>query len=120
MKNYDFEKAVEIIDSQKANIETAELGMHEDWMWTAETVFEDNEYTTDLSKQDLTIGGISGSSWATPTLHVVFKDGSEKMLPCYSGESSQSGPPFPIVGVLSGPVQNSLPPLEYDRDGENE
>jgi len=90
MKNYNFNKAKQLIAENLENLESASLGMHEDWFWTAETVWENGEYKNELN-DETTIGGIGGSSWATPTLQLLFKDGSEKMIEC-------------SVGVLSQPV----------------
>lgn len=110
-KQYDFEKAQLTIEQRKSEIKTASLGMYEDWWWTAETVFEDGEYKRVLDGE---IGGINGSSWATPTLRLELVDGSEECIPCYKGESTQYQPPFPNLGVLSEPVQNRMPPLKFN------
>lgn len=111
MKNYDFQKAKQIIEENRENIAEASLGMREDWFWTAETVFEDGEFTQELTDEQV-IGGISGSSWATPAIGLVFKDGTEKMHPCFLGESDGEKPLFVQLGVLSAHVQDSLPPLD--------
>lgn len=143
MKLYGFKKAEELIEANRVNIKCASLGMHEDWFWTAETVFEDGEYTKELFKGDIStehekykaerkvglslfsdkyahilIGGIPGSSWATPTLQLEFEDGTDEMIPCYVGED------IPFVeyverkaavqaghSVLSGPCQDNITPL---------
>ena len=86
MKNYNFNKAKQIILENLENLESASLGMHEDWFWTAETVWENGEYKNELN-DETTISGIGGSSWATPTLQLLFKDGSEKMIECSEDET---------------------------------
>jgi len=48
MKYYDFHKAKQLIAENKENIVSASLGMHEDWFWTAETIFEGGEYKKNL------------------------------------------------------------------------
>ena len=151
MKNYNFNKAKQLIEESKDNLASASLGMHEDWFWTAETIWEGGEYkrilpdnadelqeqyikarTNGLSMylkkeegedfakpnpvyEQLTahcINGIYGSGWATPTLQLCFKDGSEKMIPCHNnGESSGNAPLSWTLGVLSGPVQTNISPL---------
>lgn len=78
MKTYDFNEAKSLIENT-SNLESASLGMHEDWLWTAESVYEDGEFTIELN-EDTKIGGLNGSSWATPTLQLCFKDGTEKMI----------------------------------------
>lgn len=64
MKYYDFKKAYEIIQSELENgLVEADLGMQEDWRWTAETMYPVDFDVRTLKK----IGGISGSNWATPS-----------------------------------------------------
>ena len=48
MKTYDYSKAKKIIEENKNNLESAALGMHEDWFWTAETIFENGNYKKEL------------------------------------------------------------------------
>ncbi len=87
MKNYDYSKAKELIEKHSSDLQEASLGMHEDWGWTAETIWEDGEYKKNLDEKP-EIAGISGSRWATPTIELIFKDGNEKMIPCFVGENS--------------------------------
>ncbi len=87
VKNYDYDKAKELIEKHSLHLQKASLGMHEDWSWTAETVWEDGEYKKNLDETP-EIGGIKGSRWATPSIELIFKDGSEKMIPCFEGENS--------------------------------
>ena len=51
MKEYDFDKAKAIIEKNKENVKSASLGINEDWFWTAETIYEDGEYTRELSDE---------------------------------------------------------------------
>jgi hypothetical protein len=137
MKYYNFQLAHQIIEQNKENLQSASLGMYEDWFWTAETVWEDGEYKKELFLGDLQaefekykarrnelesslkameeyghiqIAGISCSMYATPTLQLVFKDGDDKMIPVYVGESEREAP-VDHLGVLSGPVQANITPL---------
>lgn len=48
MKYYDYKKAKKLIDENKHQIKSASLGMHEDWFWTAETVWENGEFKREL------------------------------------------------------------------------
>ena len=80
---YDFIKAKETIeqDTDFDFIESASLGMEEDWSWTAETVYQKGAgFVTDLAKIK-EIAGISGSTWATPLLQICYVDGEEKNIP---------------------------------------
>lgn len=112
-KMYDFQKAKMIIEKQKDLIESAALGMEEDWFWTAETVFEEGQFTQDLT-QISTIGGIDGSTWATPVLRIQYVDGTEKVFESYAGESSGSNPFGSLLtsGVFSSEVQANMPKAE--------
>lgn len=110
MKKYDFKKAEKIIEDNKDKLTEAALGMHEDWFCTAEAVFENGKYNRKL-EDGMFICGIYGSYWATPTLQLCFKDGTEKMVPCHDdGESKERKIDFGL-GVLSGLVQENITPL---------
>ena len=110
MRTYDFAKAKRLIEAAE-NLESASMGMYEDWFWTATTVWEDGKWEHDLTTEP-TLGGIKSSDWATPTLRLDFigEEGC-RMVPCFTGEVS-GRQKFPIDGELSGPVQNALPSLE--------
>jgi len=112
MKNYDFNKAKEIIEKAE-NLKEASLGMHEDWSWTAETVWENGKFTQELN-ESTEIGGISGSSWATPTLQLSFDNGDDKMIEVSIGESNDKSSPFFSLGPLSQPVQDNITPLSKE------
>ncbi len=101
MKTYDFAKAKKFIEDNISSINTASLGMDEDWFWTAETIFENGTFTVDLEQPDCKIGGINGSTWATPTLEIEYKDGSFKKYNCYIGESDGARCPDFMFGVIS-------------------
>ncbi|MEK5175124.1 hypothetical protein NST63_18155 [Heyndrickxia sp. FSL W8-0496] len=113
MKKYDFKKAIRLIEENKSNLIEASMGMHEDWFWTADTIFENGKFVKDLD-DETSIAGINSSSWATPTIQLIFSDESEKMIPCYEGESTGSNPGIGLLGVLSGPVQENITPLSED------
>jgi hypothetical protein len=114
--NYDFKKAKKLILKHQKDLMTASLGMHEDWFWTTETAFENGMLTQDLDNITI-IAGINGSAWATPTLRLEFKDGTDKMIPCHDGTAhTRSQPPFPICGVLSTPVQALITPLSKEEE----
>ena len=73
MRTYDFLKAKQLISENAENLVSASLGMHEDWCWTAETIWENGEYKSNFPTDEETlekhkIAGINGSTWATPTM----------------------------------------------------
>lgn len=111
MKKYDFEKARDLIEAEKEVLAEAILGMHEDWSWTAETIWENGKYAVNLATVTK-IAGICSSSWATPVIKLKYTDGKSRFLECYKGESSGTKPDFLELGVLSGPVQDSIAPIE--------
>lgn len=84
MKYYDFKKAKQIIEERKESISIAQLGMAEDWFWTANTVFRDGSFIIDLDTVK-EICGIFGSEWATPTLSIVYKDDLEENIEVSTG-----------------------------------
>lgn len=112
MKHYDFKKAKRFIDEHKDEIKEASLGMHEDWFWTAETVFENGEYTTNLDADDLLIGGIKSSYWATPVLQIEYLDGRTEVYNCFTGESDGvNRTPF-LQGCISERISNERAQME--------
>ena len=141
MKKYNFIKAKQLIDKHKDNLERASLGMHEDWFWTAETIWENGEYKRELPdnadeineayiqarkngmsllsddanlyKDKILIAGIYESYWATPTLRLIFKDGTDKMISCHDGGESTGGNSIEL-GILSRSVQENITPLEEE------
>lgn len=105
MAKYDFKSAKQYIEIHRDQIESASMGMHEDWFWTAQTVFENDEFRLDLDEDGLKLGGIDGSYWATPTLEIKFKDGREERKDCFTGDVDGQKPEWFGLGCLSGPVQ---------------
>jgi hypothetical protein len=83
MKYYDYKKARDIISAMQDDIDTAALGMEEDWFWTAQTIFEHGKTIVNLFNKDLVLAGINGSYWATPTLKITLKSGKTYTIPCY-------------------------------------
>lgn len=81
-RKYNFKKAKEIIESNKKELKSASLGMSGDWSWTAETVFENEEYIINLDTVKK-IAGIDGSYWAIPTLQLEYKDGKYQDFSVY-------------------------------------
>lgn len=89
MKNYDFTLAKKIIETFTATteVESASMGMHEDWFWTADTVWTTEGYT-DTFKTGL-IGGIDGSTWATPVIQLTLVSGETHTFNCYKSEGEE-------------------------------
>ena len=112
MKEYDFDKAKEIIEQHKNEIVTAEMGMHEDWFWTATVIWEKGKYSKVFALEEKELAGISGSTWATPVISLEFKDGKQKMIPCFKGKSSAEKPSSFSLGCLSGPCQDAIPEID--------
>jgi hypothetical protein len=116
MANYDFRLAKQIIDSSK-DLDSAALGMHEDWFWTADTVWTKAEkYSRELTSET-TIGGIQGSNWATPVLELTFVDSTTKTFNCFPGMKGDELKSIEqqmmwASGVLSSPVQDYRDDIE--------
>jgi hypothetical protein len=153
MKYYDYKKVKSFIEKHKNIIDSVSLGMHEDWFWTAQTVYEKGVYKHDMPNDamqreeifiqkrkeglsmflegltlnpefdELTkhrIGGILGSSWATPVIHVVYFDGDEEYIECSIGDHSIDDVTIRIekemsvtenLGCLSKPLQDNISPI---------
>lgn len=92
MKNYNTNFIKKYIKEHKAEIETVTCGMREDWGWTAETVFENREFSSnyDWRKEHISVAGISGSTWATPVMEVEFKDGRTEIVECYEDDGERT------------------------------
>lgn len=106
MRYYDYEKAKLFIEQHKEEIKEASLGMHEDWWWTAETIFGDGKFTVELNK-DTMLGGINGSRWATPVLQVEYKDGTIKTYHCHDN-GEQSGIDENALMFMSGVITSEV------------
>lgn len=78
MKVFDNTLIINTVLKHSENIIRAVIGMEEDWRNTAETIFENGQYTQDLNIKIATSGGINGSYWATPVIKVHLKD--EKII----------------------------------------
>lgn len=50
MRNYDYKKAIEIIEQEKENLNSVYLGMISNWRWTSEMVWCKNSYLINLKK----------------------------------------------------------------------
>lgn len=121
MKSYDFNKAIHLINESKDCIESASLGMHEDWFWTAETIFGNGIFIKELKNND-EIACLNSSEWATPTLQLIFNDGEDKMIPCYYGDGIEipfgekiDKMVFWTGGCLSSEVQLNITDLEPEK-----
>lgn len=87
---YDYKKAIELIELEKENgLISADMGMAQDWFWTANEVWnkedgyininDNNSTLKDFTDED-TIAGINGSFWATPIIKLYFTNDLVKEL----------------------------------------
>lgn len=149
MKYYDYAKAKKIIEHEISNgLVNAALGMHEDWFWTATTIWDDGNWKKELptdnvkerineyinarqhrqengvdifelmeSFDDILIGGICGSDWATPVLMLEYPDDWTRNIECYfkDGESDSVNKNMSDwLGVLSAQVQEHRAGIELE------
>lgn len=116
-KEYDFKKAKALIEERIESLQSAALGMHEDCFWTAEDVYRDGKWLHNLDEIK-EVAGINGSDWATPTLNLNYKDGSEDMIEVSVGDQDISlGEKIQqqinwTSGVISSEVQANISPLK--------
>ena len=108
MSKYNYTLAKHTIQKYSDLLESASLGMAEDWYYTAETIYQNGVFEVELENEPK-VAGISGSTWATPTLQLSFKDGTEKFLDCYEGDTDVANKPDWLeLGCLSSPAQESI------------
>ncbi len=93
MKHYNKKFIREYIENHKEQIESVECFMREDWSWTCDTVFKDGEFCKgfDWKGKYLEVAGITGSTWATPTMEVEFKDGRTEIIECWIDDGDLFG-----------------------------
>lgn len=95
-KLYDFKKAKHLIEREKATVGqelvSVDLGMQEDWFWTAQEVWNQKEGDQIDFNTKNWIGGIDGSSWATPTIKFCYSDEKTKTLPCWMEGEQERDP----------------------------
>jgi hypothetical protein len=82
MKLYDFAKAKQIIEEKEHDLDSASLGIDEDWFWTAETIYDNGKFVMNLDEIQC-IAGIDGSLWGTPVLKLSLKDDSTMVVNCF-------------------------------------
>lgn len=82
MRNYDYKKAIEIIEQEKENLNSVYLGMISNWRWTSEMVWCKNSYLINLKKKPKILG-IGGSTRDKPTLKLCYKNGDFAYIDCY-------------------------------------
>ena len=107
MAKYDFKSAKRYIQMHSDLISSATMGMHEDWFWTAQTIYEDDKFSVNLDEKNLMIAGLIGSVWATPMLEIEFKDGTSVKKDCFIGAVGGQKPEWFKLGCLSQPVQDA-------------
>jgi hypothetical protein len=90
MKYYDGKKIKEYIRTHSDGLCAVEIGMGEDWSWTAEEVWRGGKFRKNLNRRFIKVRGISGSYWATPTLYAIFDDGRTEMIPVYWEDNNQA------------------------------
>lgn len=95
---YDTQFIKKYIQEHKDEIESVDCGMKEDWNWTAETVFSDGKLHScyKWDSKSINVAGISGSTWATPIMLVLFKDGRTEIVGCFLDDGSIA-PPYQIA-----------------------
>lgn len=90
MKHYNAQFIKNYIETNADKISIVDCGMKEDWSWTSETIFENGQFYPDIrfdvAHNTLKIAGISGSTWATPVMEVMFNDGHSEIVECWNDD----------------------------------
>lgn len=107
MRSYNYKLVKDLISSTTGVVD-AELGMYEDWFWTAKAIYHDGVYISDNLQSEI---HPTESYWATPALFLTLQDGTELMYDVSIGEKESDDNPVQY-GVLSSAVQQNLPELQ--------
>jgi len=86
MKNFNFALAKTIILTSK-NLSKGQLGMDEDWFWTAEEAWSAEKGFNKAMFKSKEVGHVGGSFWATPVLQLTFKCGKVEVFNCFTGQT---------------------------------
>jgi hypothetical protein len=78
MKTYDYKKIKQLIEENKSEIISVSAGMHEDWFWTAETIWENGKYLHELPDN-------------ADELHEKFIEARNKGLSMFLKEKDENG-----------------------------
>lgn len=117
-KYYNFILAKQIINSTK-NLQSASLGIHEDWFWTADKVYDHKKGFLIELNQDTKIGGLVGSRWGTPVPNLTYQDETVRTIQCFTGEPTDTlekieQEMFWASGCLSEPIQRQRDDIEIE------
>lgn len=92
MKHYNTDFIKKYITDNKDQIDSVFCFMAEDVPSTSDVVFADSDFKKGFNwkSQYLKVRGIDGSTWATPSMEIWFKDGKIKEMECWidDGESA--------------------------------
>lgn len=108
MKYYSTKIIKEFLEKNHG-VESITLGMAKDWSWTAST-FDINADGSvdglDLSNDKISVAGISGSAWATPTMRYTLMDGTTGSIDCYEYDGNTEDPlkvsKMKMIAALTG------------------
>lgn len=89
MKYYSYDIIKDFYDSHRDEINALYLGMAEDWTLTCSEFDSGSNHQIINAGQYLYVRGIPGSTWATPVMKVVYKNGLEEILPCYFNDGEK-------------------------------
>lgn len=86
MKKYNTQFIKDFIEKNAENIDFVVCGMKEDWNWTSEKVYtQENGFKRgfDWNSKHIRVAGIKESVWATPVMKVCYKDGTSEVIECF-------------------------------------
>jgi len=85
MRVFDWERCAKFIKENKEHISSIAAGLTEDWGYTGGLIYN-NE---DIVSEENTYVWLS-STWATPTMVIQYKNGTEDEMSCYIMENEIS------------------------------
>lgn len=101
MKCYDYDTIKDFFDEHNDEIKVLYIGMAEDWTQTCSKFTSGFDYQIVKKGQHLFVRGIPGSTWATPVMKVVYKNGLEEILPCWFDDGGAT-PDEEVVAFCKG------------------
>lgn len=92
MKFYNPQFIKQFCDENKEKIDSVDIGMLEDWTWTHATAFFNGHFCDKFNwtADRIEVHGISGSIWATPIMAVLYKDGHQEKVECWTSDGEEA------------------------------
>jgi hypothetical protein len=82
-KRYNIYLLLYFILKYNKKIDYIDMGIIEDWVWTAATVYRRGKLLIPFTLKPIVINGIKGSTWGTPFIRIHLINGGAIDKECY-------------------------------------